>query len=117
MAIWPDYSENDPPGTRFLLYPQSPFLEPNSKPELVEISAPQGTIGPGPSGPRMYAMYPVDKTTPYGAMIEGEDGPEMYLPAWDGYILPPPEPDVTCVARSRISATSSSEYLRSELMS
>ncbi len=93
MTIWPDNMENETPGTRFLLYPQSPFLEANSKPELVEISAPQGTIGPGPSGPRMYAMYPVDKTTPYGAMIEGEDGPEMYLPAWDGYILPPPEPD------------------------
>ncbi|KIC41040.1 hypothetical protein RA28_21710 [Ruegeria sp. ANG-S4] len=76
-----------------MLYPQSPYLEPGMQPEMVEISAPQGSIGPGPSGPRMYAMNPVGKTTPYGAMIPGPNGPQMYLPAWDGYIEPPPEPD------------------------
>ncbi|WP_170474229.1 hypothetical protein [Ruegeria arenilitoris] len=90
---WSVTAEEEMPGTRFLLYPQSPFLEPGMKPEMVEISAPQGSIGPGPSGPRMYAMNPIGKTTPYGAMIPGPDGPQMYLPAWDGYILPPPEPD------------------------
>lgn len=93
MTIWPDPSDAETPGTRFLLYPQSPFLEPDARPELVEISAPQGSIGAGPAGPRMYASNPVGKTTPYGAMIPGPGGPQMYLPPWDGYIQPPPEPD------------------------
>lgn len=90
---WPDTAEDEAPGTRFLLYPQAPYFEPGIKPELVEISAPQGSIGPGPSGPRMYAMNPVGKTTPYGAMVPGPGGPQMYLPPWDAYIQPPPEPD------------------------
>ncbi len=81
------------PGTRFLLFPQSPFSKGNSTPELVEISAPPGTIGPGPSGPRMYTVNPVGKTTPYGAIVPGPNGPGMYLPPWDGFIQPPAEPD------------------------
>ncbi|WP_424831939.1 hypothetical protein [Ruegeria sp.] len=85
--------QDEAPGTRFLLYPQSPFMDPNAKPELVEISAPPGSIGAGPSGPRMYTVNPVGKTTPYGAMIDGPFGPQMYLPSWDGYIHPPAEPD------------------------
>ncbi len=90
---WPEPNQDDPPGTRFLLYPQAPYLARDIRPELVEISAPQGSIGPGPSGPRMYVMHPVDKTTPYGAMIPGPDGPEMYLPPWDGYTQSPAIPD------------------------
>ncbi len=93
MTIWPEQPEDEAPGTRFLLYPQSPFLEPDAQLELVEISAPPGTIGAGPSGPRMYTVNPVGKTTPYGAMVPGPGGEQMYLPPWDGYIQPPPEPD------------------------
>lgn len=93
MLNWPEDTKGEAAGTRFLLYPQSPFLEPNAKLELVEISAPPGTIGAGPSGPRMYTVNPVGKTTPYGAMVPGPGGPQMYLPPWDGYFQPPPEPD------------------------
>lgn len=89
----PEKSTNDTPGTRFLLFPQSPFLEPDAELELVEISAPLGSIGPGPAGPRMYTVNPVGKTTPYGAIVPGPNGPGMYLPPWDGYIQPPPLPD------------------------
>ncbi|MDA7965390.1 hypothetical protein [Ruegeria sp.] len=85
--------EDEAPGTRFLLYPQSPYMDPDARPELIEISAPPGSIGAGPSGPRMYTVNPVDKTTPYGASIPTPSGPQMYLPPWDGYIQPPPEPD------------------------
>ncbi|WP_155147721.1 hypothetical protein [Roseibium sp. RKSG952] len=90
---WPEQMEDEAPGTRFLLYPQSPFLESNAVPELVEISAPPGSIGPGPAGPRMYTVDPVGKTTPYGANVQGPHGPQMYLPPWDGYIQAPPSPD------------------------
>ena len=91
---YPDYgAEDEVPGTRFLLFPQSPFLDDSAQLELVEISAPQGTIGPGPSGPRMYTVDPVGKTTPYGAIVPGPNGPGMYLPPWDGFIHPPAMPD------------------------
>jgi hypothetical protein len=91
---FPDYTaEDEAPGTRFLLFPQSPFLDQTADLELVEISAPPGTIGPGPSGPRMYTVDPVGKTTPYGAIVPGPNGPGMYLPPWDGFINPPAIPD------------------------
>ena len=41
----PEHTEDEEPGTRFLLYPQSPFLEPDAPLELVEVSAPQGSLG------------------------------------------------------------------------
>jgi len=85
--------EDEAPGTRFLLFPQSPFSKGNHIPELVEISAPPGTIGAGPSGPRMYTVDAVGKTTPYGAIVPGPGGPGMYLPPWNGQIHPPAMPD------------------------
>jgi len=37
---FPDYTaEDEAPGTRFLLFPQSPFLDQTADLELVEISA------------------------------------------------------------------------------
>ena len=91
---YPDYGAGDEaPGTRFLLFPQSPFLDGSAALELVEISAPPGTIGPGPSGPRMYTVDPVGKTMPYGAIVPGPQGPGFYLPPWDGFINPPAMPD------------------------
>ncbi len=88
-----DEVSEEAPGTRFLLFPQSPFLENNPQLELVEISAPPGSIGPGPSGPRMYTVDAEGKTTPYGAIVPGPRGPGMYLPPWDGFIHPPAMPD------------------------
>ncbi len=89
----PDTDEGEAPGTRFLIFPQSPFLAGNAEPEMVEISAPPGSIGPGPSGPRMYTVNPVGKTAHYGANVQGPEGPQMYLPPWDGPVYPQPEPD------------------------
>ncbi|WP_052262004.1 hypothetical protein [Leisingera sp. ANG-M1] len=89
----PDDFDEEAPGTRFLLFPQAPFRKPDAVPELVEISAPRGSIDPGPSGPRMYTVNPVGKRIPYGALIDRPAGTGMYLPPWDGYIQPPPEPD------------------------
>ncbi len=91
---FPDYqAEDEAPGTRFFLFPQSPFGAEEPVLELVEISAPPGTIGPGPSGPRMYVVDPVGKTVPYGAILDGPDGPAMYLPPWDGPAHAPATPD------------------------
>ncbi|MEX0351561.1 MAG: hypothetical protein AB3N15_19230 [Paracoccaceae bacterium] len=89
----PDLPEDEAPGTRFLLFPQSPFFESNPRPELVEVSAPPGSLAAGPSGPRMYTVNPAGKTTPFGAIIEGPNGPGMYLPPWDGPVHAPAEPD------------------------
>ena len=91
---FPDYAaEDEAPGTRFLLFPQSPFGEGTAELELVEISAPPGTIGPGPSGPRMYVVGPIGKTIPYGAVVPGPVGPGMYLPPWNGQRNAPAIPD------------------------
>ncbi|MCF6432669.1 hypothetical protein [Leisingera sp. MMG026] len=84
---------DEAPGTRFLLFPQSPFRTADPEPELVEISAPPGSIGPGPSGPRMYAVNPLGKTIPFGAIVPGPSGPGMYLPPWHGEVQEPPAPD------------------------
>ena len=32
-----EHDGEEPPGTRFLLYPQAPFLDPSQAPELVEV--------------------------------------------------------------------------------
>jgi hypothetical protein len=69
-----------PTGTRFRLYAQSPVLDDFQAPEVVYVSSPVGSLGPGPSDERMYALSPIDKK-PYG----GEDLPPfrgpMQLPA------------------------------------
>ncbi len=78
-------------GTRFLLYPQPPFLEGFGEPELVEVSSPAGSVGPGPSDERMYAVYPHDKQMTYGTVI-GQNG-EKFSPPWTGTAFPPAQPD------------------------
>lgn len=55
-----------PTGTRFRLFPQTPVLEDFREPEVVYVSSPRGSLGPGPSDPRMYAQNPREKA-PYGA--------------------------------------------------
>jgi hypothetical protein len=84
---------DEPPGTRFLLFPQAPFLDDFQEPELVEVSSPPGTVGPGPSNARMYTVHPVGKPTHYGAVEPGPGGPGLYLPPWRGRILDPALPD------------------------
>ena len=81
------------PGTRFLLFPQSPFLSNVGEPELIEVSSPPGTIGPGPSNDRMYTVYPVSKPVPYGLHQTQRGDPFMFLPPWKGEVLPPALPD------------------------
>ncbi len=70
--------------TRFRLFPQAPFLDPGKPPEVVLVSSPPGSIGPGPNDDRMYTVYPVGKQSEYG-MFESEIGvPLLLLPPWSG---------------------------------
>ena len=52
-------------GTRFRVYAQTPVLAEFREPETITVSSPVGTIGPGPSDMRMYALMPKAKK-PYG---------------------------------------------------
>ncbi|HVG81309.1 MAG TPA: hypothetical protein VNB28_03405, partial [Methylomirabilota bacterium] len=81
-------------GTRFRIFPQAPFLHPELLPEIVAVSKPPGSIGPGPADDRIYVIDPIGKGAPYGLMPEL--GPTvLYLPPWSGAIRPPalPGPD------------------------
>ena len=80
-------------GTRFLLYPQPPFLDNFAEPEVVTVSPPAGSVGPGPSDDRMYAIHPVGKELQYGVHTSGNGRPFMYLPSWQGDIVAPALPD------------------------
>ncbi len=80
-------------GTRFLLFPQPPFLENFAEPEIVTVSPPAGSVGPGPSDDRMYAIYPLGKALQYGFHVSDGGKPFMYLPAWQGDIIAPAMPD------------------------
>ena len=80
-------------GTRFLLYPQPPIINPDRDPEVVMVSSPAGSLGPGPSDHRMYAINPIGKWPPYGMQNNRYGHPYMYLPPWDGDVHAPPLPD------------------------
>jgi hypothetical protein len=80
-------------GTRFLLFPQPPFLENFSEPEIVTVSSPAGSVGPGPSDNRMYAIFPVGKELQYGFHTSDSGRPFMYLPSWQGDIVAPALPN------------------------
>jgi hypothetical protein len=69
-------------GTLFRLYPQS--TEAFSEPELIAVSPPPGTIGPGPSDGRMAVVDAVDKQ-PYD--------PPGLRPPFRGPVRPPAMPD------------------------
>ncbi len=79
-------------GTRVRLFPQPPFLEEFREPEVVVLSPPAGTVGPGPSDDRMYTVLPQGKDLHYG-MQQGEFGSFLYLPPWTGMALAPAMPD------------------------
>ena len=54
-------AQEAPEGTKFKLFPQAPWLQGYAEPEIVRVSAPAGSLGPGPSDGRMYVIDPVDK--------------------------------------------------------
>lgn len=89
--IVPPFDRAAQRGTRFLLFPQPWFLDAFQLPEVVEVSSPAGTVGPGPSDARMYAVHPIGKAEPYG--IGGTPEAGMYLPPWRGPACPPALPD------------------------
>jgi len=72
-------------GTRFRIFPK--YASGYAEPEVVTLSSPLGSVGPGPSNRRMYAINPVDKPVHYD--------PPFYVPPYSGPCLPPalPGPD------------------------
>jgi hypothetical protein len=78
-------------GTRFSLFPQPGVLDDFRAPETVVVSTPAGTVGAGPSDGRIYTVYPVGKSSPYG--IDPLNMADALLPPWTGDILPPAEPN------------------------
>ncbi len=80
-------------GTRFRIYPQPVFPGSAQEAEIVRLSPPRGSVGPGPSDARMYVIEPVDKGAPYGVGFTSYGSPFLYLPPWQGAIRPPALPD------------------------
>ncbi|MTH78104.1 hypothetical protein GL286_10220 [Paracoccus aestuariivivens] len=70
-------------GTRFLIYPQPPFVNGYDKPEMVWIGRSAGPILAGPSDDRMYIANPIDPKRPYGL---------PFLPPYLGPLRPPVRP-------------------------
>ncbi len=66
-------------GTRFLIYPQAPYVPGYATPEPVWISTPPGQILTGPEDQRMYVRDPVRDKDPYEY---------PYLPPFDGDVFP-----------------------------
>jgi hypothetical protein len=79
-------------GTRFRVFPQPPFADPSALPEIIEVSSPAGSIGPGPADERMYFVQPLGKRYPYGLNIGPLGTPWVFLPPWTGASGPPVEP-------------------------
>jgi hypothetical protein len=79
-------------GTRFRVFPQPPFGRPDAVPETIEVSAPPGGIGAGPSDDRMFFVRPIGKRYPYGVHTGPLGTPFLTLPPWTGPIAPPVEP-------------------------
>jgi hypothetical protein len=80
-------------GTLFRLFPQTPTGENSMPAEIIEVSPPAGSIGPGPSDDRMHVIFPVDKPGEYGMHEDDNGNPYVYLPPWDGPVYEPPIPD------------------------
>jgi hypothetical protein len=80
-------------GTRFRLFPQPSFLEAYRDPVVVTLSPPAGSVLPGPSDGRAYAVLPIGKTMPYGDYVGPSGRETAFLPPWRGPRLPPAMPD------------------------
>src|SRR5215218_8755472 len=70
-------------GTRFLVFPQPPFIPGYERPELVWVSTPPGQITAGPADRRMYVVDPLFQKAPYEF---------PYLGPFVGDVNPPAEP-------------------------
>ena len=46
-------------GTRFLVFPQPPFISGYERPETIWVSTAPDRIGPGPADRRMYVIDPL----------------------------------------------------------
>jgi hypothetical protein len=69
-------------GTRFLVYPQPPFVPGYERPELVWLPIAPGQISAGPSSVRAYVRDPVQSKAPYQA---------PFLPPYAGLCHAPAE--------------------------
>lgn len=69
-------------GTRFRLFPQ---YDEGFAPEIVTVSAPAGSLGPGPDDGRMYVANAIDKAREYE--------PPADAPPYRGALYRPAEPD------------------------
>lgn len=67
-------------GTRFLVFPQPPFIPGYEQPETIWVSTPPDGIGPGPADRRMYVIDPMVEKQPYQF---------PYLPPYAGALRPP----------------------------
>jgi hypothetical protein len=69
-------------GTRFLVFPQPPFIPGYERPETIRVLTPPSQIGPGPADRRMYVVNPLIEKQPYEF---------PYLPPYAGALRPPAE--------------------------
>jgi hypothetical protein len=79
----PDREKTASIGTRFLVFPQPPFLPGYERPELVWLPIEPGRILAGPQSNRVYLRDPLENKDPYQA---------PYLPPYRGLCHPPAEP-------------------------
>ena len=70
-------------GVRFRLFPA--YADGFVEPELVVLSPPAGTVGPGPADMLMRAVNPLRKPAPYD--------PPQYIPPYGGPVHAPASPD------------------------
>jgi hypothetical protein len=84
LATWPSniVPEAAGLGTRFLVYPQPPFVPGYERPETVWIPVAPGQISAGPASRRVYVTDPAYDKEPYAA---------PYLPPYQGPHLAPVE--------------------------
>ncbi len=76
-------------GTRFALYSHPPHLDPDLAPDIIEVPDRPGTIQPGPTGRRVYAIEPLGKPWSYGEA----SGAELAIPPWRGPVGPRAQPN------------------------
>lgn len=70
-------------GTRFLVFPQPPFVRGYEKPEVVWLSASAGNVRAGPADRTMYVIDPIEDKRPYAYPA---------MPPYAGGLRPPAEP-------------------------
>lgn len=80
-------------GTLFRIFPQTATDTVSMPAEIVEVSTPAGTVGPGPSDERMFVIFPVDKPKEYGMHKDHHGQPYVFLPPWNGTTHEPAIPD------------------------